>query len=285
MVKNSYFENLVFSGGEKINVSEKIDENFYDLVHWHPYAEVLISLCDGNVVTVNYVPYTLKTNDIVFVYSGSLHSIHYVTDSSILVIQFPLELLTGIKELKTLVTALSVHPLLSYDPNSIESNQTLLLTGEIRQYYFSDDPYKEAMIYSLLLRLFVRFGHVHGSTWPQHPGAETKADEKNMNLIAEACLYISENCTQPLTLNGISRHIGMSKSHFAHLFRAYMNMTFIDFLTAERIKLAETYFLDPKMHIVDIAFESGFSSISSFNRAFRKVKGCSPTEFRKTRVD
>ena len=106
-----------------------------------------------------------------------------------------------------------------------------------------------------------------------------------MSLIAEACLYMTENCTEQLTLGGISHHIGMSKSHFAHLFRSYTGMTFVDFLTAERIKRAETFFLDPKMHIVDIAYESGFSSISSFNRAFRKVKGCSPTEFRKTRVD
>ena len=79
--------------------------------------------------------------------------------------------------------------------------------------------------------------------------------------------------------------MAVSKSHFAHLFKNYTNMTFVDFLTTERIKVAESLFSNPKLHIIDIAFESGFSSISSFNRAFRKVKGCSPTEFRATMVD
>jgi AraC-like DNA-binding protein len=62
-------------------------------------------------------------------------------------------------------------------------------------------------------------------------------------------------------------------------------MTFVEFLTAERIKRAEAFFSDPKIHIVDAAYDSGFSSISSFNRAFRRIKGCSPTQFRRTRVD
>ena len=34
------------------------------------------------------------------------------------------------------------------------------------------------------------------------------------------------------------------------------------------------------MQIIDIAFDSGFSSISSFIRMFKQIKGCTPTEFR-----
>ena len=112
-----------------------------------------------------------------------------------------------------------------------------------------------------------------------------RTDTKNMSLIAEACLYISENCTPQLTPDDVSRRIGMSRSHFSHLFRAYTDMTFVGFLTAERIKRAEAFFSDPNVHIVDVAYDSGFASISSFNRAFRRLKGCSPTQFRKTRVD
>ena len=59
-------------------------------------------------------------------------------------------------------------------------------------------------------------------------------------------------------------------------------MTFIEFLTTERIKRSEFLLLDPEEHVIDIAFDLGFLSISSFNRAFKKIKGISPSEFRKT---
>ena len=88
-----------------------------------------------------------------------------------------------------------------------------------------------------------------------------------------------------LSLNDVAAHVGVSRSHFAHLFKDYTNMTFVDFLTMERVKLAETFFMNPQLRMIDIAFESGFSSISSFNRAFRKIKGCSPSEFRSTMID
>jgi AraC-like DNA-binding protein len=99
--------------------------------------------------------------------------------------------------------------------------------------------------------------------------------------MAEACLYISQNCTETLTLDDIANYIGFSKFHFSHLFKSYTNMTFVEFLIAERIKRAVFLISNSKSSIIDIASNSGFSSVSSFNRAFKKQKGISPSQFRK----
>ena len=64
---NKYYENLIFSGGSKINVSRKVDTNYFDTVHWHPYVEVLVSLKDGNAATINFTRYALAENDIAIV--------------------------------------------------------------------------------------------------------------------------------------------------------------------------------------------------------------------------
>ena len=72
MQKANYFENLTFQGGRKINISERIDEKFSDTLHWHQYAELLLSRYDGNSVTVDFTTYSLRTNDIVFAAAGSL---------------------------------------------------------------------------------------------------------------------------------------------------------------------------------------------------------------------
>ena len=285
MQKANYFENLTFQGGRKINISERIDEKFSDTLHWHQYAELLLSRCDGNEVVVDFTTYQLKMNDIVFVASGSLHSVHYVTPESFFLVQFPLELFTQLNEFKPVFSALSRNPMIAYDPVSQEHNEIISCLSRIRALNAAGELFYEVSIYSELLKAFLQIGLLQGRAVTSNLPANEKTDMKNMGLIAEACLYISENCTEPLTPDDVSRHIGMSKSHFSHLFRTYVDMTFVDFLTTERIKRAEGFFSDPNVHVVDVAYDSGFTSISSFNRAFRKVKGCSPTEFRRTRVD
>lgn len=285
MAKKNYFENLSFQGGKKINISNRIDANFSDTLHWHAYAELLLSLCDGNEVTVDFTDYRLKTNDLVFVYSGSLHSVRYITEESFLVIQFPLELLTVINDYKPVISALSGNPLIPYNPLSAENSEIIFALSQIRIIDASAARFHEAASYSLLLKVFLLIGQLLSAAAGEKLSSNEKVNSKNTDIIAEACLYISENCTQPLTLEDTAHHIGLSKSHFSHLLKTYTNMTFVEFLTAERIKRAEAFFLDSNMHIVDVAFESGFSSLSSFNRSFRRLKGCSPTEFRKTRVD
>lgn len=108
---------------------------------------------------------------------------------------------------------------------------------------------------------------------------------KSSKLMAEACLFISQNCAEPLSLDDVAKKIGISKSYFSHLFKDYTQMTFVDYLTKERIRRAEAMFLDSKKKFIDIAFECGFASISSFNRSFKKIKGISPREFRSAMIE
>ena len=92
--------------------------------------------------------------------------------------------------------------------------------------------------------------------------------------------YIRNNYMKELTLDSVSKIAGFSKYHFTRLFKQYTGMSFYDYLTKERIQVAETLLLNPSLSVTDVAFQSGFSSISTFNRVFRTMKKCSPREFR-----
>ena len=282
---NQYFENLTFNSGAKINVSRLVDTDYFGTMHWHPYVEVLVSRCDGNAATISFHRYDLNLNDIAIVYSGDLHAVHYVREDSFLIIQFPIALLAIMGELNGILPHLSRYNCVRYDPQDPICAEMPMLTDAIEAHYFSQDPFREVQVYASLLELFARVGRrcVQSESLQSTAGANT--EQANMKLMAQACLYIAENCVKPLTLNEVASEVGVSKSHFAHLFKSCTNLTFVDYLTTERIKRAESFFTNPRLHIIDIAFESGFSSLSSFNRAFRKVKGCSPTEFRATMID
>ncbi|HCD46236.1 MAG TPA: hypothetical protein DEQ64_21450 [Lachnoclostridium sp.] len=77
---------------------------------------------------------------------------------------------------------------------------------------------------------------------------------------------------------------GFSKYHFTRIFKQYMNMTFYEYLNSRRVKKAEELLYNTKeMSITDVAMGSGFSSMSTFNRTFKMIKRCSPSDYRKIR--
>ena len=85
---------------------------------------------------------------------------------------------------------------------------------------------------------------------------------------------------EDITLEEVAAQIGFSKFHFSRLFRQFTDTAFYDYLCARRIKTAEALLLEPGLSITEIALQSGFASISTFNRVFKKFKECTPTEFK-----
>jgi len=285
MNTNNYFERLNFINGKKINVSKKIDINFSDTMHWHPFIEILVSLYDNNEVTINFTKYVLKTNDLVIIYPGDLHSLRQSDENAFILVQFPLDFLMIMSEFNSNFSVLYQYHCIKYDPSNINADRMIFLIKELPEFYYSDSLFNEVHIYSLLLDFFVKLGQYCVNAKKEEFSGDANTEYKSIKLMADACLYISQNCTKSLSLDDISHQIGVSKSHFSHLFKRYTNMTFIDFLTTERIKRTESLISNPKAHIIDIAFDSGFSSLSSFNRAFKKIKGISPSEFRETMIN
>ena len=94
------------------------------------------------------------------------------------------------------------------------------------------------------------------------------------------CDYISAHCTEDLTLDFVADLAGFSKFHFTRLFKQFTNVSFYKYLNQKRIATAEKLLADPQNSITDAALNSGFTSLSSFIRMFKIVKGCTPTEFR-----
>lgn len=284
MQLSEQFEKLIFQNGQTINLSKKISANYTNKIHWHPFIEMLLCLDSVSEITVNFDTYRLVSNDIILLQPGDLHAINNHSEDSFLLVQFPLSLLSTFNEMGRLLRILSKHPLIRYTPQSSESDRLILEFKSLFDLNDSEIPFRELLISSKLLSFFGMLGQRILSAYPGELSSQETSQYKSARQIAEACIYISQNCSNPLTLENVSLSLGISKSYFAHLFKNYTKMTFIDFLTTERIKKSESLFINSQKKIIDIAFECGFTSISSFNRAFKKIKGISPTEFRKISI-
>lgn len=88
-----------------------------------------------------------------------------------------------------------------------------------------------------------------------------------------------------LTLVGLSDKLSISREELSETINKAFNLKFNDFINQYRVeefksKLAEGY--DTKLSLLGIAYECGFNSKATFNRAFKKITNNSPSNYRKT---
>ncbi|MBD5778217.1 helix-turn-helix domain-containing protein [Pelagicoccus sp. NFK12] len=107
-----------------------------------------------------------------------------------------------------------------------------------------------------------------------------KAEKSGNQAAQKAVRFIRQNFNRPIPLAEIAKVAGASARHFSKVFKEETGLTFIDYLTRERVEQAKKRIGETSERISDIAFASGFDSIAQFNRAFKKVSGESPSSYR-----
>ena len=127
---------------------------------------------------------------------------------------------------------------------------------------------KKAYIQVLLCRLIP-----HLKTEP----LANQPDEQLLRIIQ----YMTTHYTEPLTLSGLASHIHIDRYQLSRTFSLKLHCSFTDYINRLRLEHARGLLLSSRKQITEIAFESGFESIRSFNRNFRQQYGQSPSIFRK----
>lgn len=95
------------------------------------------------------------------------------------------------------------------------------------------------------------------------------------------CLkYIEENYNKQITLSELSEILHINQNYLCRLFKGATNSTVMEYINFVRIWKAENLLTTTSDSVLDISMEVGFSSISYFNRVFKKLKNTTPTVYR-----
>lgn len=101
--------------------------------------------------------------------------------------------------------------------------------------------------------------------------------------LAQAMINYVECHLGNFDMTQMSETFGFSESYLRELFSKHVNMPIMQYYRKRRITVSAFEILHSGKKIVDIAFETGFSSHESYTRAFRKVFGMSPNRYRTDR--
>ncbi|MBN2658367.1 MAG: AraC family transcriptional regulator [Spirochaetales bacterium] len=160
-----------------------------------------------------------------------------------------------------------------------ERNLYHILKALIDEITDEENGYREAAAnllraFTLRLARLREYSMIHENQL-QSPG-QFEIDER---IIRAMDLMIS-SIHKPLSMEDLAADCCLSESHFRHLFRQQIGVSPKEYLTSLRIMTAMNLLKNSHLKIVDISYECGFLSLSSFNRQFKAQTGLSPLRWR-----
>ena len=103
-------------------------------------------------------------------------------------------------------------------------------------------------------------------------------------MIHEIHRFLSLHFRDQAEINHYLSSLPMDGDYLNRLFKLQYDITIRSFILEKRLNDAAENLIQTNKKIVDIAYESGFDSVSSFYRSFKKHMGMAPSDYRKKNV-
>lgn len=251
--------------------------------HWHEEIEI-IYITEGNVkIGVNNEVYMLNAGDILLIGSGDIHYFLPVNSGNRLVIQFSLSMFDSVTS--PISEKESIKPVFDNScriSSKWEKELKESVELQIKQLLKEHTEKKEGYILSIKARLYdIVILLIRGVPKESRNIEDETRYGENLKRLDNLFRYVDDNYQNEISLNNAARIAGFSPYHFTRFFKKYTGITYIQYLNNYKITKAEWFLLNEDNSITDIALKSGFSSIKTFNRVFKKINGYSPTIYRK----
>lgn len=229
--------------------------------HYHSKVEIYYAVTDGLSVTLSGVTYNMKRDSFVFVDSFDVHS--NSGSGEFINVIIPDMYFESYKKLRGGRTLKQ-----KYFDDYASAKKVLSIITDLKDMTDMGDANFLQLegIVKYLLGTIVSF-------------TEFEEEKKERgDALKEILVFINDNYRTGITLDGISGKLGFNKHYVSHLLGRSLSENFNDYVNGLRIE----YFvnnIDAEERIGKVAFDSGFSSMATFYRAFEKRFDCSPKKF------
>lgn len=237
------------------------------LPHFHSHIELVYMLEGQSMALADYREILLEKGDLFIAFPNQIHSFRDLGPVSCYLLIFPSDLCPDFTAL--LQSHLPQSPVLKRhqwsDSNILPTIQALCHNQNTNQ------PYGDAIAKGYLTILL-------GAVLGQMPLKKVAPD--NMDTVRRIFRYCHDHYQHDLSLDWLESELNISKYHISHLFNQKLKIRFTDFIRSLRIDDACNRLKHTDSTITQIAFQVGYNSIRSFNRAFLQQTGMSPRQYR-----
>lgn len=237
--------------------------------HLHYHLELLCLLGGKTCVYVDSCEYELEPGDIFLVFPNQIHRFESLEKETYLLFIINPDMMPELCRLFT--TALPISGVVrgaAKDPAMLEKLEAMARIWKAEEHPYYDVTLKGQML-SFFGELLARM-------------ELTKPREGDSQSLKAVVRYCSQNFTGDLSLEILERELHISKYYISHLFSHKLNMRFNDYINSLRISDACRYLRQDSRSVTEISELVGFSTLRTFNRAFIKQTGMTPSQYRKS---
>lgn len=257
--------------------------NKYPL-HWHNELELIMPLSgsftikfhNDTTAVVDCAP-----GDLILIAPGTLHEyLGLGPAGEKMILLFDITSYSQVSLLVPLLKTLPPYVHVKKSQFPVETARLQDYFWEIERLYGESDEFLQISVYSLVTLILAQIGSMHLSD--ATVVTDTKdLQPKNIEKLVNVTNYIDAHRGEDMSVDQLAEMAGFSKFHFERLFKSCMGISCYQYITKRRILLAQELLSNSELTVMDVALQSGFFSLSTFNRVFKDTNGCSPTEYRK----
>lgn len=111
---------------------------------------------------------------------------------------------------------------------------------------------------------------------------ENPFKDKEQTRMEAIFKHIFSNFRREIPLTEIAAVASMSTYSFCRFFKSRTQQSFVDFVNDLRISYACRLMQEKEMNMAELASRAGFNHTTHFNRLFKRKKGLTPKEYRKS---
>ena len=243
-------------------------ENIGFLAHWHKEIELIYVRSGSCRLSITDINFTAHAGDLAVCESGQIHySDSHHMDNSLDFIIFDTSILGPLFE-----NPHFAHPLVTKEElkrYGLSSRLTSLI-DTVSEELEERKPYYQEIVISSLKTFWFLLKRCH-------PRAEASSvpDNRRTRMLADfqsLLSYLEDHYADNITLEYAAASMNFSTGYFSKI-------NFVTYLNLVRIEHAVHQLRSTQQKFTDIALNCGFNNIRTFNRVFKEITGCTPSEF------
>ena len=244
--------------------------------HDHSAVEIVLVLEGTVTYTIDDAVYQVHKGEVLIVPPDMLHSLSMGDGSSRYLFLFEPDAIMTMRDIKSMAVYFN-KPFHLRDGSDahVRIRELLLRT---RDAYEKRELMWNTVCYSSLLRIYAMLGQRYLSGIKPRSGDGLR--NMDSEVITAVMTYINNHYREELSLEDVAKFAGFSRYYFSRSFKRQTGYSFKDYLCQKRLQVAMDLLIRTNRSMREVAIESGFGSVATFNRVFREKKGCTPTQYR-----